>query len=199
MDVNNQGTAVPMEPVADPAGWYAEDIERTGDGTFTWDAGEVADIEAAMAAFEESDRDLVTLNKEDFPLGRAAAKMKDIRNEVTGGVGFALIHGLTMDTYSRRQAAIIFLGLGQHIGQARSQNYHGHILGHVKDLGFDQATDPLARAYHCRNELNYHSDSCNVVALFCLHHAMKGGVSRVTSGITVYNEMLKRRPELTAA
>lgn len=199
MDAIDHEPARPMEPVADPAAWYDADLNRTGAGTFTWDADEVADIEAAMAAFEAGGKDLVALKQADFPLGRAADKVAAIRREVVGGVGFALIHGLTMDTYTRRQAAIIFLGLGQHIGELRSQNHMGHILGHVKDLGFDQATDPLARAYHCRNELNYHSDSCNVVALFCLHHAMKGGVSRVSSGITVYNEMLKRRPELAAA
>jgi hypothetical protein len=191
--------AVPLEPVVDPAGWYDAELNRTGAGVYDWTAAEIGDIEAALTAFETSGKDLVEITRDDFKLGSAQAKAESIRHELVDGLGFALIHGLPVKNYSRQQAAIIFLGLSCHIGRPVSQNYNGHILGHVKDLGFDQRTDPTARAYHSRNELSFHSDSCNVVGLFCLHEAMKGGVSRITSAITIYNEMLKRRPELAAA
>ena len=191
--------AIALQPVVDPAAWYDEDLNRTGAGVYQWEPGEIADIEAAMSAFEKSGEDLIAVGRDNFPLGRAQPKMAAIREELVEGLGFALIHGLPVPEYSKRQAAIVFLGLGAHLGRAVSQNYNGHILGHVKDLGFNQFTDNTARAYHSSNELGYHSDSCDVVGLFCLHEAMRGGISRITSGLTIYNEMLKRRPELAEA
>lgn len=188
-----------LEPVTDPAGWHDDDLNRTGAGVYQWDDAEIADINAAMGAFQDSGKDLIALGQDDFPLGRAAEKVATIKHELIDGLGFTLIHGLPVKDYSREQAAIVFLGISAHLGRAVSQNYMGHILGHVKDLGFDQVADNTARAYHSRNQLDYHSDSCDVVGLFCLHEAMKGGTSRIVSAISIYNEMLKRRPELAAA
>lgn len=195
----NRGSAAPMDPVDDPAAWYDVDLKKTGAGVYYWTDSEISDIEIAMSRFIDNDGDLVHLQKKDFPLDCAQPKIEAIRSELIDGLGFALIHGLRVKRYTRAQAAIIFLGISAHIGRPVSQNYKGHILGHVKDLGFDPTTDPTARAYHSRNELDFHSDSCDVVGLFCLHEAMKGGTSRIVSAITIYNEMLRRRPELAAA
>lgn len=191
--------AVPLEPVVDPAVWYDKDITRSGAGTYHWDPAEIADIDAALTAFERGGKDLFEVSLDNFPLGSAQSKMAEIKNELIDGLGFVLIHGLPLENYTKRQAAIIFLGLGAYLGRAVSQNHNGHLLGHVKDLGFDHRTDPTARAYHSSNELDFHSDSCDVVGLLCLHEAMQGGTSRITSALTIYNEMLKRRPELAAA
>ncbi|MDA0241295.1 MAG: TauD/TfdA family dioxygenase [Proteobacteria bacterium] len=191
--------AVPLEPAVDPAAWYDGDITRTGAGTYQWETEEIADIEAALERFEASGKDLVELGRDDFPLHAAKPKMERIKNELVDGLGFALVHGLPVANYTKRQSAIIFLGLGAHIGRAVSQNYNGHILGHVKDLGFSRALDSTVRAYHTSDELDFHSDSCDVVGLYCLHEAKRGGTSRITSAVTIYNEMLKRRPELAAA
>jgi len=48
-------------------------------------------------------------------------------------------------------------------------------------------------------QMNYHSDQCDSVWLMCMHPAKSGGESLITSTVTVYNEMLKRRPELAEA
>ena len=42
----------------------------------------------------------------------------------------------------------------------------------------------------------YHSDSSDVVALLCLEGAKSGGLSSVVSSTTLWNEMLRRRPDL---
>jgi hypothetical protein len=76
-----------------------------------------------------------------------------------------------------------------------SQNKHGHILGHVKDLGGDYA-DQNTRGYMTRAEMRFHSDACDYVGLLCLNTAKNGGASRVASSVTVYNTMLEQRPDL---
>jgi hypothetical protein len=47
-------------------------------------------------------------------------------------------------------------------------------------------------------QLRFHTDRCDVVGLLCLRQASDGGVSKLASSATVYNEILKRRPDLHA-
>src|SRR3546814_1763588 len=47
-------------------------------------------------------------------------------------------------------------------------------------------------------QLRFHTDRCDVVGLLCVRQASEGGVSKLASSATVYNEMLKRRPDLHA-
>ena len=187
-----------LEPLIDGAAWRPEELDAEDAGVFHWSASELAEIDGTVKAFAASGGSLIDINAGNFPLPACSATLDTIRHELKDGVGFTLIHGLDVGRYDRRSQAIAYLGIGSHIGIARSQNKNGHILGHVKNLGHDY-DDPQFRAYHSRNELKFHSDSCNVVGLLCLHHAKSGGISKITSGIQIYNEMLKRRPELVEA
>jgi hypothetical protein len=114
---------------------------------------------------------------------------------VLDGRGFVLLRGLPVDKWSRRLSAIAFLGLGLHWGSLRSQNKAGHLLGHVKNLGLS-SRDPNVRIYQTSERQNYHTDSCDVVALLCLQPARSGGLSSLVSSVTIFNEMRKRRPDL---
>jgi TfdA family taurine catabolism dioxygenase TauD len=87
---------------------------------------------------------------------------------------------------------VAYLGLGTYWGNARSQNAEGHVLGHVKDL-----CDPDApRLYRTNKRQGYHTDSCDVVGLLCLHGAKAGGLSSLVSSVTLFNEIRRRRPDL---
>jgi hypothetical protein len=187
-----------MEPAIDGAAWRPEELDMSDAGVFHWSADELAEIDAAVKAYAATGGALIDIDSNNFPLPVSGATLGEIRRELKDGVGFTLIHGLDIGRYDRFGQAIAYLGIGSHIGIPCSQNKKGHILGHVKDLGHDYE-NPKFRAYHSNNELKFHSDSCNVVGLLCLRHAKSGGLSRITSGIQIYNEMLKRRPELVEA
>jgi hypothetical protein len=77
------------------------------------------------------------------------------------------------------------------VGSARSQNKHGHLLGHVRDLGL-RSDDPSVRIYQTSERQTFHTDSCDIVALACLQDAKLGGQSLICSALTVWNEILKR-------
>jgi len=106
-----------------------------------------------------------------------------------------LLRGLPVENWGNRLSAIAFLGLGRHFGSFRSQNRDGHLLGHVKDLGLS-STDPNVRIYQTSERQNYHTDSCDIVGLLCLHTARSGGLSSLVSSTTLHNEMRERRPDL---
>ena len=46
--------------------------------------------------------------------------------------------------------------------------------------------------------LRWHTDRCDVIALLCVRNAKAGGISKLTSIVTIYNEILRRRPDLLA-
>ena len=57
---------------------------------------------------------------------------------------------------------------------------------------------PTNRGYQTSVALPYHGDSCDVVGLLCLRTAKSGGTSNIVSAVSIYNEMLERRPDLVA-
>jgi hypothetical protein len=156
---------------------------------------EISEIEAASQLLAATDMDWQNLEVDDFPLPTLAPRLSAIGEEVLDGRGFVLLRGLPIERWGRRMAAIAFLGLGLHWGSLRSQNRDGHLLGHVKDLGLS-SKDPNTRIYQTRERQNYHTDSCDVVGLLCLHPARSGGLSSLVSSVTIFNEMRQRRVDL---
>lgn len=56
--------------------------------------------------------------------------------------------------------------------------------------------DPMVRLYKTAANIEYHCDAADVVGLLCLHKAKAGGHSRIVSSVTVFNELISRRPDL---
>jgi hypothetical protein len=187
-----------MEPVIDPAGWSPHalgDVESFSCRLTDEDGDELV---AAAAAFRRHGVPIESVRRDNFPLARFADVLADVRRELMDGRGLVMLRNFPLDRLDREGQAIAYLGLGAYLGAPMSQNKHGHILGHVKDLGGDYE-DPQTRGYMTRAEMRFHSDACDYVGLLCLQSAKSGGASRVASSITVYNRILQRRPDLAQA
>jgi hypothetical protein len=180
-----------------PAGWYGPDMARRDDWIVALGDAEVAEIDAAVDTFEAHGADIAAMRAADFPLPGLAPRLARIRDELLRGRGFVLLRGLPVDRYTMRQAATAFFGIGTHLGNARSQNAKGHVLGHVRDMGLS-SRDPEVRIYQTSERQTYHTDSCDVVGLLCLKTARRGGLSTLVSSTTIFNEMRRRRPDLLA-
>jgi hypothetical protein len=159
-------------------------------------AADIVEISAAMRPLADRQADIARITKADFPLPTAAPKLAAICKEVIDGRGFALLRGLPVARWSIRESATAYFGIGAHLGSARSQNANGHVLGHVRDLGRNAEKDPTARVYQTNERQTFHTDSCDIVGLLCLKTAKSGGASALVSSMTIYNEMLRRRPDL---
>jgi hypothetical protein len=183
------------EPVAGPSGWYGRDVQ---DWIRHFSASEVNEIEEAVRAVRRSRVPLADLTRDAFPLPTLGPYLRRVLAELLEGRGFVLLRGLPVERWSREEQAIAYLGLGSWLGRFRSQNAKGHLLGHVRDLGLD-IRDPAVRYYQTNRRLEYHTDSVDVVGLLCLQTAKKGGESYIASSMTVYNEILRRRPDLMPA
>ena len=186
------------EPVAGRAVWYGGELAGRDDWIRDFSVGELAEISEAVDRFRRSARPVESLSREAFPLPRLGPVLREILGELLEGRGFILLRGLPAERMTREEQAIAYLGIGSWLGSFRSQNAKGHLLGHVKDLGFD-IRDPNVRYYQTNRKLEYHTDSVDIVGLLCLKAAKAGGESYLASSMTVYNEVLARRPELMPA
>ncbi|MFM1990760.1 MAG: hypothetical protein RJA99_3717 [Pseudomonadota bacterium] len=181
-----------------PAAWYGPQWTGRDDWVVRLSETDVDEIEAAIAAWPARAHGApAPLEAADFPLPNLGPRLAAIRDELLNGRGFSLLKGLPVRRWSRRDAALAFMGLGAHLGRARSQNAAGHLLGHVRDLGLS-STDPGVRIYQTHERQTFHTDSCDVVGLLCLAEARRGGDSLLVSSTTIFNEMRRRRPDLAA-
>ena len=175
--------------------WYGPDMTGRDDWIHALTADELADIDRAMRHAESAGSDIADLGPEDFPLGAPMrALLGRVKTDVLHGRGFMLLRGIPVERYTLRQSAIAYWGLGSHMGEAVSQNGKGHVLGHVTNLGLDYA-DPEVRGYQTTARLNYHADSSDIVALLCLRSGRSGGLSSIVSSTTLWNELVRRRPD----
>ncbi|MEM6319139.1 MAG: TauD/TfdA family dioxygenase [Bacteroidota bacterium] len=156
---------------------------------------EINELETALRQFQQNENTIGKMTQGDFPLPNLGKKLARLKTQLIQGIGFFLLKGLPVERYSEKEAATIFFGIGTHIGNARSQNAQGHVLGQVKNVGLD-STDPKVRLYQTQERQTFHTDSCDVVGLLCMQPAKEGGLSLLVSANTVFNEMRQRRPDL---
>ena len=106
-----------------------------------------------------------------------ARRLAATLDQLIDGCGFVLYRALPVEAWGRRRSAIVFYGLGMHLGNPVSQNAQGHVLGHVRDMGLS-SDDPNVRIYQTRERQTFHTDSADVVGLLCLQTARSAGCRR---------------------
>lgn len=169
--------------------------KHPGEWLYHWTSNEIAEIE--LAADSVADLDILDITIRDFPLPTIEATLADIKSDILHGRGFAMLRGLPVDEWSMDKTARVYWGLGVHMGLPVSQNSKGHALGHVKNIRRDMEK-ATSRGYERTDRLAFHTDTADIVGLFCRKPAKAGGDSLIVSSTAIYNEIARRRPDLAA-
>lgn len=192
---NRPHESVPGGPIEHPAAWRGAEMDTRDDWVFVCGGAERAEFDSAIAHARATGRPLMELSAEDFPLPTLSAEIASWRAALRDGCGVVLLRGLPVDRWGEEDASIFFWCLGLHLGIPGAQNAADDLLGHVRDTGEDRA-DPMVRLYRTAADIRFHCDAADVVGLLCLHPAARGGVSRIASSVTIFNEIRVRAPEL---
>lgn len=130
----------------------------------------------------------------ELAVANAADWFRSVQDELENGLGAVLVRGIevTTDTDATRE---LFLKFCEQIGTPVSQSASGEKVFSVRDEGY-AADDARARGPNTKKKLSFHTDRCDVIGFFCLKQAKSGGENQVVSSVTLYNEMLARRPDL---
>ncbi len=189
---------MPPGPIGGPSAWRGADMATSEEWIYALSDREIEEIDRALAEVKRRKIEILDISRAEFALPTLGPALDRIHRELLHGRGFVLIRGIPRHNYSTPDMATIFWGIGAYLGRAVSQNAKGHVLGHVRDLGY-KIDDPNVRTYQTTRRQYYHADSCDFVALMCLQKARSGGYSTIVSSVTLYNEMLARDPELARA
>jgi hypothetical protein len=190
---------VRRQMINEPGAWIGPRIQNDTSWIYTFDAQALDEIDAALEHVKRLGVG-IPFTAAAFPLPRFSTEIKKILHDVEHGQGFKLLSGIPRDRYSDEDCELIYWGLGVHFGKPISQNARGHLLGHVRDEGRTQA-DPNARAYQTSQRMDFHTDMLpmDLLGLFCLRTAMRGGASKLTSALTIHNVLREERPDLLEA
>lgn len=175
--------------------WYGPDFAADDGWIHPLTTAQIAELAVVADRALAGAVPMAKLTRRDFELPEMAPRLARIQSEVVAGRGFALIRGMPVDDWGTEKSAMAYWAIGLQIGWPVSQNAKGHLLGHICDLRPD-LTDPKTRRYATNLAQPYHTDSCDIVSLLCLHEAMEGGLSSMSSSTTIYKEILQRRPDL---
>jgi len=181
------------EPLNIAAAWKGRELRHRDDWRETLTDADVAELERGIATAKRTGKRMGDLTKKDFPLPTFSKKIGRWREEVRSGRGFQVFRGVPVERWLQRDTELFFWCFGQHFGIPGAQNPQADLLGHVRDTG--ESPDEV-RHYRTNVNINFHCDAADVVGLLCLRKAKRGGLSRIASSISVYNELLARRPDL---
>ncbi len=186
---------VPRRPIECAAAWRGADIAGDDSWMVRLSEPDVAEIESAVAHAKSLGGALATTGRGEFPLPTLAPRIAEWARELRDGRGFVLLRGIPVKRWGEADASLAYWGIGQHLGAPGAQNPDEELLGHVRDMG-EERDDPFVRRYRTAGDIAYHCDLADVVGLLCLRPAKRGGASRIVSSVSVYNELLRRRPDL---
>ncbi len=187
-------TAPATSPISSPAAWKRSDLASA-----LWrvrlSPDEIGEARRAVTEWQARNLPLADMTQADFRLPTLAPRVAAWRREVSAGRGLQVVSGVPVHEWSVEESSVFFWGLGQHLGQPGAQNRKGDLLGHVRDTGADKS-DRYVRQYLTTQNIPFHCDAADMVGLLCLAKAKSGGLSRIASSVSVYNDLLRRRPDL---
>jgi hypothetical protein len=140
--------------------------------------------------------DLLAMTCGDFAMPQVAEKFEGIREQLEGGRGFAVLRGVPVERYTLTQARQVFWALSVHMGTPQPQDKAGRLLHDVTNTGQKVDAAGEVRGFQTDDELTFHNDGGDAFMLLCLRTAQSGGLSKLVSVATIFNEILKTRPDL---
>jgi hypothetical protein len=177
------------------AAWTAAEFEADRRWVFTLDDRARCDLVAALTKALDRDKSHFDYSRDDFDLGSAYPVLKAAFDEMQRGCGVALVRGLPREGLDEKDFELLTWGIGLHFGVGRPQGKASHYISAVRDAGNTYRTG-TGRGYNTNAELDFHTDSTDVVVLSCYNRAAEGGMSITTSSVAAYHAMRREHPDL---
>ena len=180
------------EPVTDASAWKPEDLEGDRSWQFALTAEQVEDLDRALKEVKSRGLAFGEIASEDFTVPTMRDFLDDLLREIRDGRGFATISGIPTN-YPYEDLERVYWGFCTHLGTGVTQNSETGLIHYITDG--DLAPKGGARILGKPRPSKLHVDLTDVAGLFCVRQAPDNPMSIVASSMTVYNEILRHRPE----
>ncbi|KAF2104879.1 Clavaminate synthase-like protein [Rhizodiscina lignyota] len=179
--------------------WTGADFGDEAKFVMRLDEAQVLEIDRALSYFKtrRPRLGLDEVSRQMFPLPTLKLKLKNISRNLHFGIGFSVIRGLDPRRYSAFDNVIIYLGITSYVAEQRGcQDSEGNMLIHIKDLGDERPNSELRQAPYARNAQPFHTDVCDILAMYVQNQAPEGGESHLASCGKIYNDIARTRPDV---
>ena len=180
-------------PISHPSAWQGTDLYDQNGWDYELKPEDITEIEQALKATQAAPVESIT--RESFVLPHFGEQLDRIQDSLEQGSGACMIRGLPIGKYTYEQSRRIYWGIAIYIGTPVSQSATGEKIFDVRDTGY-LSDDPRSRGPNTAKKLSFHTDRCDVIGFFCWRQALEGGENQLVSSVTLYNEILDRRPDL---
>ena len=179
-----------------PANWNAAELDSDRRWVFSLDNRARRDLLTALEGVRDPDKSLFDYRREDFDPGAAGPVIDAAFAEAKRGRGVALLRGLPRDGLDGKGFELLTWCIGLHQGVGRPQWKASHYVSAVRDAGTAYRTG-TGRGYSSNAELDFHTDSADLVVLSCYNKAAAGGMSITTSSVAAWHRMQVEHPDLS--
>src|SRR5713101_5014934 len=186
---------IPDAPISSRAAWLGVEQAPRSDWIHVLSGAEKTELDSAICAYRRSSKALKEVTASEYPIPALGPAIAAWMRELDDGRGIMLVRGFPAADYSEAEAAFAYWLIGLHMGRPVPQNRKGEVLGHVRDDGA-HPKQPGIRLYRTGAKLDFHTDGADIIGLLCLKRAKAGGLSRIASSVSVFNEVMRRRPDL---
>src|SRR5277367_2493212 len=135
----------------DAARWRRDTLDRAS-WLHSLPAACLDELAETARILERNPLDSFLLHPDDYPLDATQEFMRDVKQTLETGCGFALLDRLPLEAMSRDQAKQLYWLLSMMIARPVAQAFKGTMLYDVRDLGLTQG--PTVRGDLTNEELN---------------------------------------------
>lgn len=159
-------------------------------------AAEIEELDRARLALATVDGPLGEIDIPSLGLDRLGRRCEAIRDELEGGRGFVVVRGLPVERWTKEETRRLFWVFSSVLGTPQTQDKAGNRIHEVTNTGLKVDTSSEVRSFQTDDELTFHNDGGDAFVLLCRRVARSGGMSKLVSAGALYNEVLRRRPDL---
>lgn len=183
-----------LQTLDEPTAWLAADLENDKSWIYRIDPKDALALADAVRRVADPARALLDYRRDEFDLGPAARAIGDALREVKHGRGIALVKGLPREGMTEKQFEILTWAIGLHAGVPRPQGKATQYISAVANAGMEYRTG-TGRGYSSNAELDFHTDSSDVIFLSCYNRSVSGGMSIISSSAAGHAVMAQERPD----
>lgn len=177
-----------------PSNWRTADLQNDQSWIFRVDDETRQEMVRTVTAIADPNKTLFDYRPADFAWSKTLQILSTALEEVKRGRGVALIKGLPRNELNAHQFEILTWGLGLHSGVPRPQGKETQYISAVRDAGMTYRTG-TGRGYSSNADLDFHTDSSDIIFLSCFNKALSGGKTIISSSMAGHDAMVREYPE----
>lgn len=176
-----------------PSNWRAADLHHDQGWIFSVDEPTRDEMIKTIVEIADPNKTLFDYRREDFAWSHTSKILESALQEVKHRRGIALIKGLPRQALTAHQFEILTWGLGLHSGVPRPQGKETQYISAVRDAGMSYRTG-TGRGYSSNADLDFHTDSSDIIFLSCFNKAVSGGKTIISSSMAGHDVMAREYP-----